>query len=48
MQSYFYGGLQPPNEKGLGYGDVWILSLPSFTWTNVRSLRVVCGHQTRH
>ncbi|KAK3671861.1 hypothetical protein LTR78_008227 [Recurvomyces mirabilis] len=29
---YFYGGLPPYDEQGLGYGDVWILSIPSFTW----------------
>ncbi|KAK5122577.1 hypothetical protein LTR85_003840 [Meristemomyces frigidus] len=31
--SYFYGGLPPYGEQGLGFGDVWILSIPSFTWT---------------
>ncbi|KAK5131537.1 hypothetical protein LTR08_000864 [Meristemomyces frigidus] len=30
---YFFGGLPPYDEQGLGYGDVWILSIPSFTWT---------------
>ncbi|KAK3071107.1 hypothetical protein LTR53_009241 [Teratosphaeriaceae sp. CCFEE 6253] len=29
---YFYGGLPPYDEDGVGYGDVWILSIPSFTW----------------
>lgn len=41
---YFFGGLQPPDEEGYGYGDVWILSIPSFTWTNVRCiLRTAIG-----
>ncbi|KAK4626972.1 Kelch repeat-containing protein [Fulvia fulva] len=30
---YFFGGALPYDETGTGYGDVWILSLPSFTWT---------------
>lgn len=35
FRSYYYGGLPPYDEQGYGYGDVWILSLPSFTWTQV-------------
>ncbi|KAK5728185.1 hypothetical protein LTR17_012090 [Elasticomyces elasticus] len=31
--SYLFGGLQPYGEQGVGFGDVWILSIPSFTWT---------------
>jgi hypothetical protein len=30
---YLYGGRNP--MKNIGYDDVLILSLPSFTWTNV-------------
>ncbi|KAK5143547.1 hypothetical protein LTR32_004350 [Rachicladosporium monterosium] len=30
---YVYGGLPPYDQQGVGYGDVWILSMPSFTWT---------------
>ncbi|KAK5697180.1 hypothetical protein LTR97_007315 [Elasticomyces elasticus] len=30
---YFFGGLQPNDKQGVGFGDVWILSIPSFTWT---------------
>ncbi|KAK5746447.1 hypothetical protein LTR17_000827 [Elasticomyces elasticus] len=30
---YLFGGLQPYGEQGVGFGDVWILSIPSFTWT---------------
>ncbi|TKA83459.1 hypothetical protein B0A55_00572 [Friedmanniomyces simplex] len=33
QSSYFYGGLPPYDQQGVGYGDVWILSIPSFTWT---------------
>ncbi|KAK1816181.1 hypothetical protein LTR12_009430 [Friedmanniomyces endolithicus] len=33
IASYFYGGLPPYDQQGVGYGDVWILSIPSFTWT---------------
>jgi hypothetical protein len=25
----------PPDQQGLGFNDVWILSIPSFTWVNV-------------
>ena len=32
---YLYGGNVPPDQQGMGYNDVWVLSIPSFTWTNV-------------
>jgi hypothetical protein len=35
LRSYFYGGIVPPDQQGLGFNDVWILSIPSFTWVNV-------------
>lgn len=31
--SYIYGGLPPYDTEGFGFNDVWILSIPSFTWT---------------
>ncbi|SMQ44860.1 unnamed protein product [Zymoseptoria tritici ST99CH_3D7] len=31
---YLYGGLPPQEDGGLGYNDVWTLSIPSFTWTS--------------
>lgn len=33
--SYFFGGLPPYEEDGYGFSDVWILSIPSFTWVKV-------------
>lgn len=31
---YVYGGLPAARQaQGIGFTDVWILSLPSFTWT---------------
>ncbi|EME89485.1 uncharacterized protein MYCFIDRAFT_26780 [Pseudocercospora fijiensis CIRAD86] len=30
---YFFGGLQPEDQGNESFGDAWILSIPSFTWT---------------
>ena len=34
---YYYGGFDGVDVKGEFYDDVWVLSLPSFTWTKLHS-----------
>jgi hypothetical protein len=45
---YYYGGYDGLGLKGPFYDDVWVLSLPSFTWTQINkgsSLHARAGHK---
>ena len=37
---WMYGGWNP--NTGLSYDEIWVLSLPSFTWNLVSSLLCLC------
>ncbi|KAJ6447083.1 galactose oxidase/kelch, beta-propeller [Purpureocillium lavendulum] len=45
---YYYGGFDGIHPKNDFYDDVWVLSLPSFTWTQISngtSLHARAGHK---
>lgn len=45
---YYYGGFDGINLKDAFYDDVWVLSLPSFTWTQLNKgtdLHARAGHK---